>query len=364
MFPGTLSIAPGGRFCSFLFRNSQKTIQSPPITTTTVKSITISGIYVSALRLSFHTFSTHTRFHWYQGDFINVVGVFPKRFSWVSNVANSSFINRRCIFSKADAERRKQSRISRQLRQSEKSRLPLGIQDPTNVCLSLNSLHDNPGAKKRNVKRLGRGIGSGKGKTCGRGHKGQKARSGGPKPAGFEGGQTPLWRRMRKFGFKNVFKRDYAELNLSRLKDFILTGRIDPTQVITMKVLKDSKCVKRIKHGVKLLGRGESTWNLPVNIEVSQVTSTAREVIEKAGGSVKTIYYNRVGLRYLLHPEKFDMPIKMAVAPPKLRGKFDYWGQDLPDRYRVLYPPHKPTNQTIDNTNETSSSSSSSSSSS
>lgn len=106
--------------------------------------------------------------------------------------------------------------------------------------------------------RIGRGIGSGKGKTSGRGHKGRTARQGGEVAWGFEGGQTPFYKRIRKFGFTNNFhKIEYASLNLSRLQFWIDCGKIDPNQKITMKTLLDSKCVGRLRksqQGIKVLG--------------------------------------------------------------------------------------------------------------
>jgi large subunit ribosomal protein L15 len=123
--------------------------------------------------------------------------------------------------------------------------------------IRLNNLTDNPGAIRKG-KRLGRGIGSGKGKTCGRGHKGQKARAGRSGPAlGFEGGQTPLYQRIPKRGFNNKWATPMHPLNVDRLQLFIDMGRIDPTHTITMKTLTDSGLLKtsRVKHGVKLLAK-------------------------------------------------------------------------------------------------------------
>jgi len=207
----------------------------------------------------------------------------------------------------------------------------LGVQDPAKVNVSLNNLKDNKGAKKKK-KRVGRGIGSGKGKTSTRGHKGQKARSGGGNPhIGFEGGQTPLWKRMRKFGFSNkMFEIKYEEINLSQLEYFISKGRIDPNNVITMKHLYDARICKSIKQGVKLLGQGAEKWTRPLKIEVSAASKSAIDAVQKSGGYVKTVYFNRLGLRYLLKPEKFKerKAPKRARPPPKLQGRFDSWGQE------------------------------------
>jgi large subunit ribosomal protein L15 len=183
-------------------------------------------------------------------------------------------------------------------------------------------------------RRVGRGIGSSKGKTAGRGHKGQKARSGGgPKP-GFEGGQTPLRLRVPKRGFHNPFTRVYHPLNLHRLQEWIETGRLDASQVITMKDLRDSGAVrKQISDGVKLLADGAEDFTLKVDLQITAASSAAREAIEKAGGSVTTVYYNKLGLRALTQPEWFDKKGRVlprpARPPPKLAARFDVRG-DLP----------------------------------
>eukprot|EP01121_Diplochlamys_sp_Union-15-3_P014263 TRINITY_DN4522_c0_g1_i2.p1 TRINITY_DN4522_c0_g1~~TRINITY_DN4522_c0_g1_i2.p1 ORF type:complete len:169 (+),score=26.93 TRINITY_DN4522_c0_g1_i2:34-540(+) len=116
----------------------------------------------------------------------------------------------------------------------------------------LNTLQDMTGARKKK-RRVGRGPGTSKGKTSGRGHKGQKARSGGAIPKGFEGGQTPYYKRLKKHGTKNaLFRRLYAPLNLNRLQFWIDTGRIDVSKKITMKTLRDSGCVHNFSSKKKL----------------------------------------------------------------------------------------------------------------
>lgn len=125
----------------------------------------------------------------------------------------------------------------------------------------LNNLADNEGSHKRS-KRLGRGIGSGKGKTCGRGHKGQKSRSGGKagRGPGFEGGQTPIYQRVPKRGFNNRFATPMTVINLDKLQLFIDMGRIDANKKITLKELVSCGMVtcSKIKYGVKLLGKVRS----------------------------------------------------------------------------------------------------------
>ncbi|KAL7749794.1 YmL10 [Sorochytrium milnesiophthora] len=172
---------------------------------------------------------------------------------------------------------------------------------------SLNNLRDNPGAVKEH-RRVGRGNGSGRGNTCGRGDKGQKSRSGTGKPrVGFEGGQTPISKRFPKRGFTNVHALDYAPLNLNRLQHWIDIGKLDPTKVITMKELCDSRIVHGVKDGVKLLGDGAAYLKTPVNIEVAAASTSAIKAIEKTGGKVTAVYFNKLGMRALLRPHRFNV---------------------------------------------------------
>ncbi|KAG0273789.1 YmL10 [Linnemannia exigua] len=174
-------------------------------------------------------------------------------------------------------------------------------------AVDLSNLSDNPGSKSQRL-RVGRGQGSGKGHTAARGHKGQKARSGNgaqPKP-GFEGGQTRIIDRLPKRGFKNPEHKDYQPLNLDRLQFWIESGRIDATQTITMKHLLDSRCIHNVEHGVKLLGDGKADFKTPINIEVSRASKSAIKAIEACGGKITSVYYNKLGLRVLTKPEKFE----------------------------------------------------------
>ncbi|KAI9485071.1 ribosomal protein L18e/L15P [Zychaea mexicana] len=176
---------------------------------------------------------------------------------------------------------------------------------PPKQPIHLGSLADNAGAVTQR-KRVGRGPGSGLGKTAGRGHKGQKARSGNGKPVpGFEGGQTPLIKRIPKRGFYNIHGKDYHQLNLDRLQHWIQTGRIDASKTITMKELLDSRCIHKIQDGVKLLGVGSESFAHSIQIEVSKASQTAIDAIEKAGGKVTLCDLNKVALRAHVHPEKF-----------------------------------------------------------
>jgi large subunit ribosomal protein L15 len=151
--------------------------------------------------------------------------------------------------------------------------------------MKLNQLADRPGAKKART-RIGRGIGSGKGKTGGRGGKGQTARSG-VRIKGFEGGQMPLHRRLPKRGFNNIFRLDFAEINLDRLQQAIDAKVIDAKDTVTAESLVKAGVIRRAKDGVRLLGRGELKAKLA--IEVHGASKSAVAAVEKAGGTVKIL---------------------------------------------------------------------------
>jgi large subunit ribosomal protein L15 len=146
--------------------------------------------------------------------------------------------------------------------------------------MKLSDIADNAGARKKRM-RVGRGIGSGKGKTSGRGGKGQTARSG-VRIKGFEGGQMPMHRRLPKRGFNNIFRLDFAEINLDRLQDAIDSKLVD----VSATVVK-AGVLRRAKDGVRLLGRGEIKAKL--TIEVHGASKSAIAAVEKAGGSVKIL---------------------------------------------------------------------------
>jgi large subunit ribosomal protein L15 len=150
--------------------------------------------------------------------------------------------------------------------------------------MNLNELRDNPGARLKS-KRLGRGIGSGKGKTSGKGVKGQKAREG-VALNGFEGGQLPIYRRLPKRGFHNLFRKEYAPVNLGTLDAAIEAGKIDGSQPITEMTLIAAGLAADDKHGVRLLADGKI--NRAITITVSGASATARAAVEQAGGSVTT----------------------------------------------------------------------------
>jgi large subunit ribosomal protein L15 len=148
--------------------------------------------------------------------------------------------------------------------------------------MKLNELRDNDGARKGRM-RVGRGIGSGKGKTAGRGQKGAKARSG-VSVNGFEGGQMPLHMRMPKRGFNNPRALDFAEVNFWRLEQAIAAGKLDPGQPIDAAVLVAAGVLRRAKDGIKLLAKGELTSK--IEITVYAASASAVEAVEKVGGKL------------------------------------------------------------------------------
>ncbi|MHA1560069.1 MAG: 50S ribosomal protein L15 [Alphaproteobacteria bacterium] len=151
--------------------------------------------------------------------------------------------------------------------------------------MKLNQIADMDGATK-SQKRIGRGIGSGKGKTAGRGVKGQTSRTG-VAIKGFEGGQMPLHRRLPKRGFKNIFAKKYNELSLGRVQEAIDAGKLDAAQPVTAVLLKEAGIIRRVKDGVRILGNGE--LKVAVNFEVAGASKPAMAAIEKIGGSVKSV---------------------------------------------------------------------------
>jgi large subunit ribosomal protein L15 len=152
--------------------------------------------------------------------------------------------------------------------------------------MKLNEIRNNPGAHKRKAK-VGRGSSSGLGKTSGRGVKGAKARTG-TKVYGFEGGQMPLHMRMPKRGFNNIFANDFVELNLGRLQKAIDEKKIDASQKITGETLRKANIVHKNRDGVRILGTGE--LKSKIDIEVAGASASARDAIEKVGGTLTTTF--------------------------------------------------------------------------
>ena len=205
----------------------------------------------------------------------------------------------------------------RALSSLSQSKQPLG--EPI-TFITLNKLRDNPGAVKK-ARRIGRGIGSSKGKTCGRGHKGQKARAGGGVHPTFEGGQTKFYKRMPKIGkMKNAnFKLELIPLNVGKVQDYVTMGRLRPERsdgVLTMRDFVNAGMFpsSSVKTGVKLLGDGKEYIKDKLLIEVPFASASAIEAIESKGGFVTTVHYNRLALRALLKPHKFPNKPEVMLA--------------------------------------------------
>ncbi|BGP38449.1 YmL10 [Rhodotorula kratochvilovae] len=203
----------------------------------------------------------------------------------------------------------------------------------------LGNLAPHPGSTK-DRKRIGRGIGSGRGGTSGRGHKGQGARSGNGKPAAhFEGGQTPLTRAFPKRGFTNPNKESLVPLNLERLQHWIDRGLIDPSRPITMRELYETRCVHGVQDGVKLLGDGAEHFKTPnVQITVSKASKSAIAAIEALNGSLVARYENRLTLRALIRPDSFYIkgrPLP-GKADPVARRDLLYYSDPAKRGYLAL----------------------------
>lgn len=198
-----------------------------------------------------------------------------------------------------------------------KSKPPLG--EPI-TFLSLSNLADNPGSVKK-ARRVGRGIGSSKGKTCGRGHKGQKARAGGGVHPTFEGGQTKFYKRLPKIGkMKNArFRLELVPLNVGKVQDYVTMGRLIPARsdgVLTMNdfVAAGLFPASSVKSGVKLLGDGAEHVKDALLIDVPWASESAIAAIEGKGGFVTTVHYNRLAVRAHLKPHKFPLKPEAMLA--------------------------------------------------
>ena len=149
--------------------------------------------------------------------------------------------------------------------------------------MKLNEVRDNLGATK-NAKRVGRGVGSGTGKTSGSGHKGQKARSG-VSINGFEGGQMPIHRRLPKRGFNNIFRKNYVIVNLGRLQDAVNSGKLDVSKPVDAAAMVGAGVISKARDGVRILANGELTTK-KVEIHAAGASKAAFEAVKKAGGKI------------------------------------------------------------------------------
>lgn len=187
------------------------------------------------------------------------------------------------------------------------------------TLLTLDSLKDNNGARKSKV-RVGRGRGSGCGKTSGRGQKGQKARN--SVPLGFEGGQTPLHKRLPKRNYHDPFARHLGLVSLSVIQRRIDLGRLPSSGTITIADLKKANCLGKLRDGVMLVGEGG--FASKVDIQVTECHPDAARTVLRAGGTVTLAWYNKLGLRVLTRPERWtqqNLPLPRWARPPP---KFDH----------------------------------------
>ena len=171
--------------------------------------------------------------------------------------------------------------------------------------MKLNELKDNKGARHSRM-RVGRGIGSGKGKTCGRGHKGQKSRSG---VAIALGEQMEWYTRLPRRGFTNIFAKKYVEVNLGQLQKAIENKKLNPSEKITEETLQKAGLVRRVKDGIRLLGKGELKDKL--NLEVSGCSEAAKKMIEKVGGSLT------VKEKQSVHTKRTAKAASVSTSAPK-----------------------------------------------
>lgn len=181
----------------------------------------------------------------------------------------------------------------------------------------LGALQPNKGAVL-SYKRLGRGQASGKGKTAGRGQKGQKARS--KVPRWLEGGQTPYYKRFPIIGFNRPHRRVYYPVNLDRIQNFWDNGRIplQPGETLTIKLMKDcGLATGTVKDGVKLLGNGKEDYNVPLNIEASRASAGVINAIEKVGYKFTARYFTKLGIKAHLNPDEFLL--KKGYVPLQAR---------------------------------------------
>lgn len=222
----------------------------------------------------------------------------------------------------------------------------------TSSCVrSMDSLGPAPGST-RQQNRVGRGPGSGRGKTAGRGQKGQWARA--SVHPWFEGGQTPITRLFPKVGFRSKLAKP-AEISLGKLAAMVAAGRLDPSKPITMRELYRAKAADGVKAGVKILGTGSEKLEVPLHITATRATEQAISRIEELGGSFKAQYYSRLGLRALTRPEatlrKYArLPLR---ARPTSRRTIEFYRDpeargymvDAPGAPQVKAPYKKTTNK-------------------
>ncbi|KAI0390403.1 ribosomal protein L18e/L15P [Xylariaceae sp. FL0594] len=225
----------------------------------------------------------------------------------------------------------------------------LSVQSQTRSASILASLSDNPGAHQKRI-RVGRGPSSGKGKTSGRGHKGQKQH--GKVNAWFQGGQTPLLFQRGRLGFENLRAPVMSEVDVDKLQQWVDSGRIDPTKPITPKELILSGLVGSIRDGIKLLGRGGNCLKQPLDITVSRASASAIAAVEAAGGKIVTRYYTKAAIKRLAEGKSVNTTLPLPTGPEhvepvlqEMRKKgFSYRLPDPTSRWDIEYyrdPAHR-----------------------
>ncbi|TKW50359.1 50S ribosomal protein L15 [Colletotrichum tanaceti] len=223
------------------------------------------------------------------------------------------------------------------------------ITTPRRNASILASLSDNKGAYNKRI-RVGRGASAGKGKTSGRGHKGQ-GQHGKVKPW-FQGGQTPLIVQRGSKGFSNLRAPRMSKLNLDKLQQWIDAGRIDPTKQITVKEIIESGLIGTVKDGIKLLGRGKQDLRQPIDIMVSRASASAIDAVEANGGKILTRFYTKQSIRRILRgeSENTDKPLPVGrehvnTVLAKVHSKpFKYRLPDATSREDIEYyrdPAHR-----------------------
>jgi large subunit ribosomal protein L15 len=171
----------------------------------------------------------------------------------------------------------------------------------------------------RKRRRVGRGIGSGRGKTSGNGHQKSKAT-----PRAFEGGQTPLYKRLPKIGFHNIGALDFQAVNVDKIQDFLDMERLDndKSRLMNMRDLVEAGLITNAKGGVKLLAGAKSNLKDAIHIEVSNASDAAIKAVEAAGGTVTCVHFNKLAMRALIHPLKFETLPRRARPPPRLMDMY------------------------------------------
>ncbi|GJD09394.1 50S ribosomal protein L15 [Galdieria sulphuraria] len=196
--------------------------------------------------------------------------------------------------------------------------------------INLGSIRDNPGARKKK-KRVGRGNGSGCGNYCGRGIKGQKKRQGGHVKPWFEGGQTPLFKRLPQHKFPKTWYDNHELVFLSEVQRLVDIGKLNPSQPVNFKELFRHGIIRMPYRGVRLVAREVELFSTSLDFEVTSCTREAAHLILESGGTLSLAYYTRPGIEVLLNPERWtrrDLPLPPFEQPPqRLAAFYNDWSE-------------------------------------